>query len=78
MNYSIVAEDGRCIGGAADASGSESGLGSDSGGAQGGIAVRQFLSGRRDSDMLRMANQSIFADMLEVRVQGLVMLVYSV
>lgn len=31
-------------------------------------AIRQFLSGRRDDAMLRMANQSIFADMLEVSV----------
>lgn len=38
-------------------------------GATGESAIRQFLSGRRDDPMLRMANQSIFADMLEVRAQ---------
>eukprot|EP00903_Cladosiphon_okamuranus_P012183 g11426.t1 len=69
MKYSIVAEDGRRVGGAVDASGSGSGQGGDGGGAPGGTAVREFLSGRRGSDMLRMANQSIFADMLEA-IQG--------
>lgn len=29
--------------------------------------VREFLSGRKQHPMLRMANQSIFADMLEAR-----------
>lgn len=77
MKYSVVAEDGRCLGGAAVAAGAERGdtKGREGGGqglgdgcALGGAAVREFLSGRKDSDMLRMANQSIFADMLEVRV----------
>lgn len=32
--------------------------------------VREFLSGRRkEHPMLRMANQSIFADMLEARIK---------
>lgn len=75
MKYSVVAEDGRCIGEAAFAAGAESGQGGEGGGdgsgiAGGATAVREFLSGRMNSDMLRMANQSIFADMLEVRVFG--------
>lgn len=72
MKYSIVAEDGRRIGGAAFAPGAERGQGEqgvgDVSSVAGGTAIRDFLSGRRDSDMLRMANQSIFADMLQVRV----------
>lgn len=30
--------------------------------------VRELLTGRKEHPMLRMANQSIFADMLEARV----------
>jgi len=59
MKYSVVAEDGCCLGGADAAAGEVGGTGVG--------AIRQFLSGRRDDAMLRMANQSIFADMLEVR-----------
>lgn len=91
MKYSVVVEDGRCLGAAAVAAGAESGgkkgwegggqegqgVGGG-GGAPGGTAVREFLSGRRDNDMLRMANQSIFADMLEVRVESWVIPVGSV
>lgn len=36
------------------------------GGRGGESIVREFLSGRRGDAMLRMANQSIFADMLQV------------
>lgn len=56
-------------GGRRQGAGGEGGGGSaKTDGATDESAIRQFLSGRRDDAMLRMANQSIFADMLEVRV----------
>lgn len=74
MKYSVVTEDGRCLGGGAGAADAESEQGEQGAGdgkaAPGGTAVREFLSGHRDKSMLRMANQSIFADMLEVSTRS--------
>lgn len=82
LAYFVVTEDGRRLGGAAGAvaaaAGREEGRtegvgqGGEGGGEEGGGsegAVCNFLRGRRDGVMLRMANQSIFADMLEVGVR---------
>lgn len=55
----------RCGGGGSTGGG---GGGGGRGGGGGNLAVREFLSQRRGDTMLRMANQSIFADMLQVCV----------
>ncbi|CAM9980892.1 unnamed protein product [Ectocarpus sp. 6 AP-2014] len=68
MRYSVVTEDGRCLGGD-ERKGVEPEL--EGGGSAGGgrSVLREFLAGRVGDAMLRMANQSIFADMLEA-IQG--------
>ncbi|CAN0388694.1 unnamed protein product [Pylaiella littoralis] len=68
MRYSVVTEDGRRLGASeADGEPEKGEEGGCCGG--GGSAVREFLSERKGDAMLRMANQSIFADMLQA-IQG--------
>ncbi|CAM9423590.1 unnamed protein product [Ectocarpus sp. 4 AP-2014] len=68
MRYSVVTEDGRRLGGD-EREGAEPELEGGGRGGGGGSVLRQFLAGRVGDAMLRMANQSIFADMLEA-IQG--------
>ncbi|CAN0140421.1 unnamed protein product, partial [Ectocarpus fasciculatus] len=70
MRYAVVTEDGRRLG-EDEREGVEPEQEGDGGGGGGGGAsvVREFLAGRVGDAMLRMANQSIFADMLEA-IQG--------
>lgn len=85
MRYSVVAEDGRRLGvgeagGGGEIEEGEEGGSSGGGGRDGGgiLAVREFLSQRRGDPMLRMANQSIFADMLQVCVGRSALVYYTV
>ncbi|CAB1100964.1 unnamed protein product [Ectocarpus sp. CCAP 1310/34] len=70
MRYSVVTEDGRRLGGD-EREGAEPGLEGGGRGGGGGSVLREFLAGRVGDAMLRMANQSIFADMLEARFRAI-------
>lgn len=67
MTYVVVTEDGRRLGGD-EREGVEPEQEEDGGGGGGRSVLREFLAERVGDSMLRMANQSIFADMLEARL----------